>query len=48
VAGLASGTYTISVNSDSWRGIGRTFTGKHTITVKAGHTYSAGTLTFHG
>jgi hypothetical protein len=48
VAGLASGKYTISVNSDSWRGIGRTFTGKHTITVKRGHVYSAGTLRFKG
>ena len=48
VAGLASGRYTISVNSDSWRGIGRTFSGKHTITVKRGHTYSAGTLKFKG
>ncbi len=48
VAGLASGTYTISVNSDSWRGIGRTFTGKHSITVKRGHVYNAGTLRFKG
>ncbi len=48
IAGLASGKYTISVNSDSWRGIGRTFSGKHSITVKRGHTYSAGTLKFKG
>lgn len=46
VAGLASGTYTISVNSDSWRGIGRSFSGKHRITVRRGHVYSAGTLRF--
>lgn len=48
VAGLPSGKWTISVNSDSWRGIGRTFTGKHSITVSSGHTYSAGTLRFKG
>ena len=48
VAGLPSGTWTISVNSDSWRGIGRTFTGKHSISVTAGHSYSAGTLRFKG
>lgn len=48
VAGLAPGTYTISVNSDSWRGIGRSFTGRHTITVKAGTYQNAGTLTFRG
>lgn len=48
VAGLASGTYTISVNSDSWRGIGRTFTGKHSIKVSRGKVYNAGTLRFSG
>jgi hypothetical protein len=48
VAGLPSGTWTISVNSDSWRGIGRTFTGKHSISVSSGHSYSAGTLYFKG
>jgi len=48
VAGLPSGRWTISVNSDSWRGIGRTFTGKHSISVTSGHTYSAGTLYFKG
>lgn len=48
VAGLPSGNWTISVNSDSWRGIGRTFTGKHSIRVTAGRTYSAGTLRFKG
>lgn len=48
IAGLASGTYTVSVNSDSWRGIGRSFTGHHTITVTAGHGYNLGTLHFSG
>ena len=48
VAGLASGTYSISVNSDSWRGIGRTFIGRHSITVKNGHVYNVGTLGFKG
>ncbi|MEV7396741.1 carboxypeptidase-like regulatory domain-containing protein [Aeromicrobium sp. NPDC092404] len=48
IAGLPSGNWTISVNSDSWRGIGRTFTGKHSIRVSAGGTYSAGTLRFKG
>ena len=44
VRGLASGNYNIALNSDSWRGIGRTFTGRHTIRVTAGRAYSAGTL----
>lgn len=48
VAGLASGKWTISVNSDSWRGIGRKFTGKKSITVKAGKGYNVGTLRFDG
>lgn len=46
VAGLASGRWTVSVNSDSWRGIGRSFGGRHSITVKAGKGYNLGTLTF--
>lgn len=46
VAGLAPGRYSISVNSDSWRGIGRKFKGRHTITVRAGRTSNAGTLKF--
>lgn len=46
VAGLAPGRWRISVNSDSWRGIGRAFTGRKTITVKAGKGYDVGTLTF--
>ena len=46
VKGLQSGTYHIEVNADSWRGITRAFTGKHTIHVTAGHTYHAGTLRF--
>ncbi|MEO6605244.1 MAG: carboxypeptidase-like regulatory domain-containing protein [Aeromicrobium sp.] len=48
IAGLASGKWTISVNSDSWRGIGRGFTGKRSITVHAGGSYGAGTLRFTG
>ncbi|MRK01357.1 hypothetical protein GEV27_07445 [Aeromicrobium sp. S22] len=48
VAGLPSGKWTISVNSDSWRGIGRTFSGRHSITVKAGRGYNVGTLRFKG
>lgn len=48
ITGLASGSYTISVNSDSWRGISRRFSGKHSIKVSAGHGYSAGTLYFVG
>lgn len=46
VAGLPSGRWTISVNSDSWRGIGRDFSGRHSITVKAGKRYNVGTLRF--
>lgn len=46
ITGLATGKYSISVNSDSWRGIGRSFSGKHTIYVTAGKSYSAGTLRF--
>ncbi len=48
VAGLASGTYTISLNSDSWRGIARSFDGRHSITVTRGNTYNAGTLRLNG
>lgn len=46
VAGLASGRWVISVNSDSWRGIGRNFTGRHSVTVKAGRGYNVGTVKF--
>lgn len=46
VAGLAPGRYKITVNADSWRGIGRIFKGRHFITVKAGRTYGAGNLRF--
>jgi hypothetical protein len=46
VAGLPAGRWKITVNADSWRGIGRTFKGRHFITVKAGRTYSAGNLRF--
>lgn len=48
IAGLASGNWTISVNSDSWRGIGRKFSGKKSVRVKAGHGYNVGTLRFDG
>ncbi|AWB92696.1 hypothetical protein [Aeromicrobium chenweiae] len=48
IAGLPSGKWTISVNSDSWRGIGRTFTGRHSVKVKAGKGYNVGTLRFKG
>lgn len=48
IAGLASGKWTISVNSDSWRGIGRTFTGRKSVSVKAGRGYNVGTLRFKG
>jgi hypothetical protein len=46
VAGLARGRYKITVNADSWRGIGRTFKGRHFITVKGGRGYNAGNLRF--
>jgi hypothetical protein len=46
VAGLAPGRYQISVNADSWRGIGRAFKGRHFITVKAGRVKNAGNLRF--
>lgn len=46
VAGLTPGRWKITVNADSWRGIGRTFKGRHFITVKAGRTYNAGRLKF--
>jgi hypothetical protein len=48
VAGLPSGNWKITVNADSWRGIARTFTGKHSIRVSRGHNYNAGTLRFKG
>lgn len=46
IAGLASGNWKISVNSDSWRGSGRTFSGRKSIRVKAGKGYNVGTLNF--
>ncbi|TXL63253.1 carboxypeptidase-like regulatory domain-containing protein [Aeromicrobium terrae] len=46
IRGLATGNYRIEVNPDSWRGIGRTFTGTHTKYVTQGHGYSVGTLSF--
>lgn len=48
VTGLPSGRWTISVNPDSWRGIGRSFSGKHSISVTRGKSYSVGTLRFSG
>lgn len=44
VFGLASGTYRIEVNSDSWRGNNHSFRGTHSKKVKAGKNYSVGTL----
>ena len=44
MTGLASGSWSMMVNSDSWRGIGRSFSGIHTKTVTAGHGYSIGSL----
>lgn len=46
IAGLTSGNWRVSVNSDSWRGIGRSFKGKKTIRVKAGKGYNIGRLKF--
>ncbi|NRQ50372.1 carboxypeptidase-like regulatory domain-containing protein [Aeromicrobium stalagmiti] len=48
IAGLPSGRWTISVNSDSWRGISRSFSGRHSVTVRAGKGYNVGTLRFKG
>lgn len=48
VSGLPSGNWSIAVNSDSWRGIGRAFKGRHSVRVKAGKSYSVGTLQFNG
>lgn len=46
IYGIQPGNYTVEVNSDSWRGIGRTFTGIHTRVVGTSKTspYSVGTL----
>lgn len=46
VAGLPSGNWKITINADSWRGIGRAYTGRHFITVKAGSVRNAGNLKF--
>ncbi len=48
IRGLASGNYRVAVNLDSWRGIGRTFSGPKTKRVTAGKSYSVGTLNFSG
>ncbi len=45
IYGLSSGTWKIMVNADSWRGIGRSFKGHHSKSVKVGHSYSVGRLT---
>ena len=47
VTGLAPGSYTVNVNSDSWRGK-RGFSGKKRVTVKAGKVHSVGKLNFKG
>ncbi|WP_156464637.1 carboxypeptidase-like regulatory domain-containing protein [Aeromicrobium sp. Root495] len=44
IFGLASGTYSIAVNPDSWRGIDRSFNGRHSKKVRAGGNYSVGRL----
>lgn len=44
ITGLAPGKYNIQVNTDSWRGLGRTFTGAHTKSVSGSGFYSVGTL----
>ena len=46
ITGLATGNYRVSVNTDSWRGIGRGFYGAKTKRVTAGRGYSIGTLKF--
>lgn len=48
VSGLPSGNWSIAVNTDSWRGIGRAFKGKRSVRVTAGKNYSVGTLQFNG
>ncbi|RYY40983.1 MAG: carboxypeptidase regulatory-like domain-containing protein [Actinomycetales bacterium] len=48
IRGLASGSYKIVVNADSWRGISRSFSGKKSVKAKAGKNVSAGTLRFKG
>lgn len=48
IRGLPSGNYRVGVNLDSWRGIGRTFSGPKTKRVTAGKSYSVGTLKFSG
>ena len=45
IHGLATGNYAVVVNGDSWRGLGRTFSGTHYKYVNAGGNYSVGTLT---
>ena len=44
ITGLASGGWSIMVNADSWRGIGRSFSGPHSKSVTAGKGYSTGRL----
>jgi len=44
IYGIQTGNYNVVVNSDSWRGLGRTFSGHHSKRVTAGHSYGIGTL----
>lgn len=44
IYGVAPGNYKVEVNADSWRGIGRSFTGPHTKRVSGSGAYSVGTL----
>lgn len=48
VSGLPKGTYSVAINTDSWRGIGRSFKGTHTVRVTGSGYYSVGTLYFRG
>ena len=47
IYGLSTGSYTITVNADSWRGINREFKGKQKVKVTTGRTYSVGTLSLN-
>ncbi len=45
IRGLQSGNYRIVLNTDSWRGLGRTHSGVQYKSVTRGKSYSVGTLT---
>ncbi|GAA3530636.1 hypothetical protein GCM10022234_29840 [Aeromicrobium panaciterrae] len=47
IRGLESGNYRIIVNTDSWRGLGRSHSGVQTKRVTRGGSYSVGTLYAH-